>query len=109
MDDYINALGAGRCDKAYSLVSQSAKDGLSGYKNYENFVITVCAPVAKKYAYLKLYKVEGVQTDTSDTVSILCRIRYKSNWMPNRDFRTLNFNMVREGGKWRVDGPELQP
>jgi hypothetical protein len=108
LDDYITALAHQRCGKAYSLVSFSAKNNFSGYKNYDNFMKSVCAPVAKKYTFLEMYKVEDT-IENGDSASVLCRLRFKTYWMPKSDFRALTFNLVHEDGKWLVDGPELQP
>jgi hypothetical protein len=108
VNEYVTELARNRCDKAYDLVSYYARNRIMDYSTYEKFKLSVCEPVAGKYIYLEMYHIEDV-IDNGTTASVLSRLKFKMPWMPKTQFRTMGFNVRREGRYWKMDGPELQP
>jgi hypothetical protein len=108
LDAYISALSSKRCGKAYDLVSYYIRKNNSDYSTYDDFNRTVCTPVVQKYTYLDLHKVEDTIINGNEA-SVLARLKFQAPWMPETQYRTMEFVLVKEGRQWMLEGPQLQP
>ncbi len=107
-DSYVTALAHRRCGKAYDFVSYTAKKSDVRYKDYDSFLNSVCIPVSKKYTFLEMRRVEDTIQD-GDHASVLSLLRFKASWMPKTQLRTIEFRLIKEEGKWKMDDYILQP
>ncbi|HOX29471.1 MAG TPA: hypothetical protein PLQ76_09995 [bacterium] len=108
VESYFDALASGNCPKAYRQVSFYAKNNFATYGSPQDFAKNVCSQVKSKYSLLKTEKID--QGDVSgETVVVTVLYLFKANWMVNSQERSIYFNMRKERGVWRIDGPELQP
>ncbi len=108
LDAYISSLARHRCAKAYTFVSYFEKKNDPRYATFEDFQRSVCIPVVHKYTYLDMIHVDDTIIN-GDTANLLVRLKYRASWMPMAQIRTVTYLMRKEGSRWRVDGPDLQP
>ncbi len=105
---YFSALQRGQCAKAYRTVSFYAKKNYPRYSTYSKFKENVCIPTHRKYDYLFAARFLELNV-RGDSADMICLIKFKTSFMPRRQYRPFPLNLRREGRKWKLDGPQLEP
>jgi|GEM_PF-3117945 len=108
VNSYVAAIGAGKCDRAYAMLSYSAKKSIPEAGSLDRFRESVCDRAAKEFSSVEVKKFIAVRRH-GDNVSIDFVVHYMANWSARPIEMTRTFELIREVGKWKLYGPELSP
>jgi len=105
---YVKAIREGKCDRAYAMLSYSAKKSMPEASSLNRFAESVCDRAANDFTSIEVRKFTEVRL-YGDDVSIDFVVHYILDWNARPIERSRTFELRREGGKWKLSGPELVP
>jgi len=108
INSYVEAVVAGNCERAYSMLSYGAKKSLPDAGSLDRFRESVCDRAANEFSSIEVKKFIAVRRH-GDNVSIEFVVHYMANWSARPIEMTRTFELRWESGKWKLYGPELSP
>jgi hypothetical protein len=102
--NYVKAVSAGRCKRAYKQVSGFLRYSNTDFADYASFKKSVCDVANEKYTYIGIHRC-GKPSVAMGYASLDCQIEFRTSWTPVMQTMPFSFNLRRELGRWRLDSP----
>ncbi|HOY64922.1 MAG TPA: hypothetical protein PLK80_05025 [bacterium] len=108
VNSYVAAIGAGKCDRAYTMLSYSAKKSILEAGSLDRFRESVCDRAANDFSSIKV-KIFAGSRRYGDKVAIDFVVHYETAWRAEPIERPRTFELRWEGGGWKLCGLEISP